>query len=71
MRAGIEAATMWGWWNQTAPVTTQRKDVLATAYVQHGKQASIGPCTAFFCERCAQPPTLPPDTGVSQGCTQK
>eukprot|EP00463_Aulacantha_scolymantha_P000310 TRINITY_DN1187_c0_g2_i2.p1 TRINITY_DN1187_c0_g2~~TRINITY_DN1187_c0_g2_i2.p1 ORF type:complete len:183 (-),score=6.52 TRINITY_DN1187_c0_g2_i2:173-661(-) len=33
---GIVKADMYGWWNKSCPVTTGRKDVLATAFVRSG-----------------------------------
>jgi hypothetical protein len=34
---GIGTARMLGWWEPDCPVRTGRPDVLATAYVKHGK----------------------------------
>lgn len=38
---GIEKASMIGWWVRDAPVTTDRKDVLATSYVRKGQKTLI------------------------------
>ena len=36
-RWGMMGTKMYGWWDDRNPVTTDRKDVLATAYVKEGK----------------------------------
>ena len=36
-QVGIAEARMHGWWDPSSPVKTGRDDVLATAYVKHGK----------------------------------
>ena len=38
---GIEKADMIGWWVHDTPVTTDRKDVLATSYVRKGKRTLV------------------------------
>ena len=38
---GIVDANMYGWWNQSAPLSTGNADVLATAYVRRGNATLI------------------------------
>lgn len=42
---GIEHATMFGWWNQSAPVVTGSNEVLATSYVRKGLETLVAVAT--------------------------